>query len=1144
MEPPLKRRRLFTSRNPDDELHKRRSRCDMKLKSRFESIFAKYSKDFSDVGDVIDFQKDEIVINNGHVRNMVNETDPGDQDGWPVQEADVSSSEDSAVPTVDTRKKQSSDIIPDSQHFDSSDDDPLGRLEQAIQSRVSGLSQLGTISSPNGRQRGSSEGKPKMAKTNHTFEPYSLRHVSSVSRIDGFLRFMDESSIEEAWRVPLLPEDSHVRPGLPSPSPSEKEESESSRSASPPGLSIWAPERRRNRSAWTQDEDRLLTYYRTRTDLNFEAICECLPGRSASSLRVRWGLLDQETKTVAPSPSRNSWTPEENQLLRELKTSTNMNITDIQRQIPRHSQAAISSHWHLLRQKLVDKRLQGGRWPPAAPTLPSVDKINKRPLEHVSSTQDCPTPSTPARSTSPVVKSHSAESYEARRPSTPILAAEVESDHSEPQLGNVEKGQRRFPSGTIVADSQEGRSSQHHVDESLDQRAYLEKFVTLSDQENDHDAMPQILPPVRGNMTAHAVTKLKARSTCLNHRLRHATATDSSRKRKRVDDNDGEVIEEIKKNPKPATGMDHDESGADPAVDKPATGENLVYLCGITGKEVIVIDSSPEPPSFSLGSQSGPEFTNMDSESTNYAFDNPGHNHKPGPNEPREHVSSSDNGTNTQAELQQPFAQSLPQRPTLCVESKQERLDQDQPRTPEGESRSRIHSLFTGQMRGSPRRSGQKPGVPLCRQLQNPVIRSEDWERIRAEVRSREAVPSQKNISRQVLSSPHVELPLFERIAANNTASEPSISSKGQMPNVLGSTKMLPTSLTNSDRIGSAVESPVAIALQHHDVTALPTLGNIALAGEHESIAPNSDKVQKTATEPSDNVSLSAVVQTSPKDHSQGKKAISQRPQESRGAAASSCERFRFVEIPMLSSATSVPHTAPLVTGLLVNEVRGSSLNSAHSSNGVSDEKLPGFFTIPDTDDNEGFGAPQGHEDYNLEPIPPHAPLEVRQETNGEQQDIGNLGEPKVVIEGSKAVVDGSEAVVDESKTDVEEYIAVQSESKTWPEDQSITDESRFVGHSYLLEASPTFHKDISPIKEDEDDLQLSLQPVFARGPRESRQRTSTRSACRLVLQPKYDEADMSDDELSTPLKAIRYQVEMTPVRALKNSGRRPPTLF
>ncbi|KAL8909415.1 MAG: hypothetical protein Q9207_000250 [Kuettlingeria erythrocarpa] len=1137
MKPPLKRRHLFISENPDDELLKRRSRCDMKLKSRFESIFAKYSKDFSDVGDVIDFQKEEIVVNNGHVRNMVNETDTGGQDCWSVQQADVSSGGDSGVPTVDTVEKQGSDIILDSQDFDSSDDDPLGMLEDAIHTRVSSLSKVGTVSTPDGRQWGSSNGKPRTTMTNHTFNRHSRGHVSSVLPIEGFLRFRDESSVEEAWRVPPLPKDSHVRPGLPSPSPSDREDSDTSRSASPPGLSIWAPEKRRNRSAWTQQEDGLLTYYRTCTDLTYEAICERLPGRSAKSLRVRWGLLDGETRVVASSPGRNAWTLEENQLLRELRTSSNMTLTEIQRQIPRHSQAAISCHWHVLRQKLVDKRSPGRPLPADAAALQNVDHVDMASPEHVLIAQDSPTQSAPTRLTPRRVENYPAKSSEDKQARTPITAVEVVPDYPGPRLGYVETKQKKFPPGTIVADSQGGGGSQYHSDESLDERVDLQNSVISVDHEDDHDTMLQILPPARDVTSTYTTARSKANSTNFDRRLNHVTA--AAHKRKRVDDYDGKYTERIEKASGPTRGLTYEIEDKSVA-DKYVVSEKVGYSRVITSREVIVIDSSPEPPSSPRGSQSRPKHTNMEDEALNCAFDRPGHNHKPGPSVPKTHVSSSDSGTEFQAKLQQSFSLSMPQRSTSCVESNQEGLDQDQPRTPESDSRSRIQSPSARQLRGSPKPSGQKSSVPLCRQLRNPLLRSEDWERIRAQVRSREVVPNQEAIGHPVISSPGVDLAASERTVPAKTAFEPRISGEGQMGNDLGPTERLLTSLPDTSLVGSAAEFPVAaIRPQHHDVATPQMLGV-----ENDTVEPNSDEAERRVTELVIEIPLSAAMQMSPREQSQAKKAILQRRQRPTDAATSSFRRFRYVEIPMLSPTVSESRTAPLSTDMLLDKVRESSPQSAKSSNGFSNEKLPGLFSIPAVDHNQESDAPPDHEPCNAELIPPHTPLEYRQETGGEQRDIENIAESGVVIDECKAVPEGSESTVDEAKAVVDdESIAVVDESKAWPEDQSITDESNFAGHSSLPEGSPTWQKNIWPSGDDEDDLQLSLQPVIARGPRESRQRTSTGGERRLVLRNKVDETDMSDDELSTPSKARRYQVEMTPVRSLRDSGQRLPIL-
>ena len=83
-EPFRKRPRLSmfpSDEHLDDDLGGRRTRNDLLLKSRFESIFEKYSHDFSSVGDEIDMDSLTVVVNNGHLQSMENETDPGGLQG-------------------------------------------------------------------------------------------------------------------------------------------------------------------------------------------------------------------------------------------------------------------------------------------------------------------------------------------------------------------------------------------------------------------------------------------------------------------------------------------------------------------------------------------------------------------------------------------------------------------------------------------------------------------------------------------------------------------------------------------------------------------------------------------------------------------------------------------------------------------------------------------------------------------------------------------------------------------------------------------------------------------------------------------------------------------------------------------------------
>ena len=85
IEEPLRKRprlSMFANQSSDNDqldgdLGGRRIRNDLLLKSRFESIFEKYSHNFTGVGDEIDMDNLTVVVNNGHLQSMENETDPG-----------------------------------------------------------------------------------------------------------------------------------------------------------------------------------------------------------------------------------------------------------------------------------------------------------------------------------------------------------------------------------------------------------------------------------------------------------------------------------------------------------------------------------------------------------------------------------------------------------------------------------------------------------------------------------------------------------------------------------------------------------------------------------------------------------------------------------------------------------------------------------------------------------------------------------------------------------------------------------------------------------------------------------------------------------------------------------------------------------
>ncbi|KAJ0414278.1 centromere protein Scm3-domain-containing protein [Aspergillus carlsbadensis] len=90
MERPLKRP-LSLSPEPENEseddsshvgLQAARAQNDLRLKSIFEGIFEKYGRDFTDVGDEIDLQTGDILVNNGHLHTIDEEDNAATIEDW------------------------------------------------------------------------------------------------------------------------------------------------------------------------------------------------------------------------------------------------------------------------------------------------------------------------------------------------------------------------------------------------------------------------------------------------------------------------------------------------------------------------------------------------------------------------------------------------------------------------------------------------------------------------------------------------------------------------------------------------------------------------------------------------------------------------------------------------------------------------------------------------------------------------------------------------------------------------------------------------------------------------------------------------------------------------------------------------------
>jgi hypothetical protein len=80
-------------RDPDIQLALKRANANQKLHATMAHIIEKYSRDFEGIGDEIDMVTGEIVVNNGHLRNM---RDEGDVEGLWV-EGDSNIDEDEGI---------------------------------------------------------------------------------------------------------------------------------------------------------------------------------------------------------------------------------------------------------------------------------------------------------------------------------------------------------------------------------------------------------------------------------------------------------------------------------------------------------------------------------------------------------------------------------------------------------------------------------------------------------------------------------------------------------------------------------------------------------------------------------------------------------------------------------------------------------------------------------------------------------------------------------------------------------------------------------------------------------------------------------------------------------------------------------------
>lgn len=75
------------------DLQEARARNDSNLKSIFEGIFAKYGQDFTEVGDEIDLETGDIVVDNGHLLGLQEEGHSNQNQAWGFEEGESENEE-------------------------------------------------------------------------------------------------------------------------------------------------------------------------------------------------------------------------------------------------------------------------------------------------------------------------------------------------------------------------------------------------------------------------------------------------------------------------------------------------------------------------------------------------------------------------------------------------------------------------------------------------------------------------------------------------------------------------------------------------------------------------------------------------------------------------------------------------------------------------------------------------------------------------------------------------------------------------------------------------------------------------------------------------------------------------------------------
>ena len=360
MEPPLKRQRLSATVESEDDLQERRVRNDLQLKSRFETIFEKYSKDFEGIGDEIDMRTGEIVVNNGHILGMTNERDVGDfgddetssgelESGYYSEDEDSHSLDDHNGPRNTILKSvDSEDAVLISQagltwHSDDDGDSLMGEIEVERQADEQIIESWGIAASD----------LEEDELANSEFDWMNPRHIRAVAHDRWQIRkqqleSMDEPCVDPAWRAPPLPTSMLSLSLKKEASPTRVGDNRGESDSEARRISIWAPEE-------TQGQRRISS-------------CQPITNEKREPQRE----FPSESNNTGQLSQPKSWTLKEEDSLRHSKSTETMKWRDMEPHFPQKNEHSVALQGsYLARHKRVET---------TAKPIPSTERMLQSPL--------------------------------------------------------------------------------------------------------------------------------------------------------------------------------------------------------------------------------------------------------------------------------------------------------------------------------------------------------------------------------------------------------------------------------------------------------------------------------------------------------------------------------------------------------------------------------------------------------------------------------------------------------------------------------------------------------------------------------------------------------------------------------------------